>query len=290
MVMVMTRGARWWSAIGLVTSLGLGCEVSETREVALDDAEEVLRGALCERVTRCQCERWSAYSSVEECEEDLGEAFARLYEHEATLAYDAACMGGYVQQLDDLGCSPVYTEPEACQRPCLLMHGELQVDEPCELYGSWISDCAQGLVCVGVCVDPCADDSTPHAGLGDDCFERPCAEGLVCNFETEACEALPEVGQECVQGECAGDAFCDAEDPLDPMSTRRCFALRSLEASCRGHQQCDSGYCPAGICERLPREGDSCAGTGACSPGLDCVEDICVPGDAVLCSVSVPNF
>lgn len=282
-------GTRVRSSLVLGLGLGLGCEVTETREIPLDDAYEVLRGALCERASRCQCDRWSAYDSVDECEEDVGEAVDRLRDLEVSMSYDPSCMGRYVDQLDELGCSPVFEEPEACVRPCLLMHGDLLEGEPCFVYSSWVSDCAQGLQCQGECVDPCREQDPPvRAGLGESCAQIGCDDDLRCG-ESQVCEALPVAGQECT-GRCAEGLFCEAEDPIDPMSIMRCFAPRGLDAPCRGHAQCDSGYCPAGACALLPREGESCADARACAVGLDCIDDVCGPADAVLCSVSVPSF
>ncbi|MEM9462304.1 MAG: hypothetical protein AAGF11_49585 [Myxococcota bacterium] len=293
------RGFGWVWGLTLAAALS-GCEASEDgpQPIPLEQAQDRLQRALCEQVYGvCGCEHGSWYGTQGACNSDMAEAmqYVRSTLEEfagGELTYDAACMGQLVHQLEALGCSPQFdpVEPQ-CQPPCLLVHGERQEGESCELYGDLVNDCAQGLLCVGACINPCGgDDPGVYAGEGESCELRPCAQGLQCNFQIDRCERIPAVGEQCPLGQCEGEAFCEVLDPVDPMSERQCFAPGPLGQMCRGHDQCQSGYCPNGFCSVRPGEGESCAGTQICEAGLDCVDETCVPGDPALCRVWVPVY
>ena len=147
--------------------------------------------------------------------------------------------------------------------------------------------CASGLECVGgTCQDPCEDwDERHFVAAGGSCEEASCDEELFCN-ENRFCEALPVAGELCRNGACASSATCDQSDP-DP-ELWSCISLIASGDPCSGHDQCDSGYCPAGFCAALPRRGESCKGTGVCGPNLDCHEEICVPAEAAVCEAGIP--
>ncbi len=241
------------------------------------------------------------------------------------LSYDPRCLGIVAEQLDALGCNSVLPEAEAedepaCEVPCHYFHGTKTLGQSCEIYGNEISDCAQGLRCsADRCIDPCSEEPIGTlAGSGESCWYVDCREGLqctpdtsicaplpkagepcpwgacvegaVCDFGTEepVCVTIPGVGELCPQGACEEGSFCEAEDLSNPMSDARCFLPRALAEPCRGHRQCQSSYCPAGFCEQVPGEGESCAGVNLCAQGLDCIDEVCALADALLCQAGVP--
>lgn len=276
-----------------------GCETTENPQpVGLAQAEVRLQQALCEQVyTSCGCEYESWYGSEQACSEEIIEAMQYIRSNleqfsGAELTYDATCMGRWVYEIEAIGCAPQFppAEPQ-CQPPCQVVYGDRREGESCELYGDLVNDCAQGLSCSGSCVNPCGgDDPGVYAGEGESCQSRPCGAGLQCNFQSDRCERIPAVGELCPLGQCEGEAFCEVVDPVDPLSERQCFAPAPLGEMCRGHDQCESGYCPNGFCSLRPGEGESCASTQVCEAGLDCVDETCVPGDPALCQVGVPVY
>lgn len=280
----------------------MACDVreqeQEPRAVELHQVEAALSAEICDRMFSCRCDQWRSYDQIDECEQDAAmvalelEMVPERYSG-MTLSYDPACMGELIDVYAEVGCSPtIPAEQSHCVPPCHYYHGTKQVGQACELYGIGVSDCAQGLRCSGdVCTNPCAnelpDEELP--GEGEVCLGNACAGELVCNFEDDRCIALPRAGEPCQPGfGCAEDLFCEALDLSDPMSERQCFEPQEFAAPCRGHAQCQSGYCPAGFCEHRPREGEACA--GLCETGLDCVDQVCQLADAAICGAYMPNI
>lgn len=284
-------------ALGLVGAMACEAE-SEPSAVELDQVESALSSAICDRVFSCRCDQGRRYDRIEMCEQDAAQLALELETLPdqfpgLELTYDAACMGTIIDAYADIGCSPTLPaeDEDACTPPCHYYHGSQQPGQLCEIYGVGVSDCAQGLQCFGgECVDPCdalPDDLLP--GEGDACSDEECAGDLVCDFETDRCTALPRAGEPCLWGSvCVEGLFCDAVDPNDPMSERQCFAPRPLAEPCRGHVQCQSGYCPAAYCERPPGNGDACTAE-ICDKGLDCVDEVCQPADAAICWAYLPG-
>lgn len=121
--------------------------------------------------------------------------------------------------------------------------------------------CVDGLDCSanGLCVAP--------VGEGQSCYDIDCEEGLICDFDGGMiCRALPKAGAACLFGECENGSFCELEV---------CVPGLPLAQACTGHRQCESGFCPAGFCDRRPQLGDSCADALACDVGASCDGAVC---------------
>lgn len=262
--------------------------------VSLGQAEDVFVKAYCERMFSCRCEQGRYFESFESCAE-LVQIQVDQLRNVAGLDYDPSCLGALKDRLDDLGCdASAPASEESCVAQCQPFHGARGLGESCHEVDEGYSDCAQRLrceivncdydpvtgesTCTGMCVDPCAGspDGPCNGGCDDDYW---------CDIETDACKRMPHAGDLCPQGFCGEPDYC-AVDPDDPTVTR-CFAPAALGEACSGHSQCASGYCPAGSCADLPKKGESCAGTFACAPGLDCDNDTmkCVTADALVCQL-----
>lgn len=307
----------------------LACDVEEIepRAVELEEIEAVLSEELCNRVLSCRCGQGRHYRDPESCEEDarvLAEQIEALPSEfpTADLTYDPTCLGATVDAYVELGCDaevpePEMSEEEACTPPCHYFYGTRLVGQSCEIRGSDVTDCAQGLLCTSgnECVNPCAEEPPPTGvkeggdcfvgdcvdGLycdlatetclslplaGEPCYERRCAEDLLCEFDTGLCRGQPVAGERCFASQCPGDLFCET-DFGDPNGEQLCYAPQPLAAPCRGHSQCDSGYCPAGVCDVPPSAGEQCS--GVCGEGLDCVATVCAKADSAICWIEVPS-
>lgn len=274
-------------AAATCTWASISCD-GPPREVAIEDAPEEVAASYCGQMFDCSCELGQRYGDRAQCEQNIHGLMEELRRagEEAGLIYDPRCLGAYLEEIDDAGCSASLSRSEECRPPCNPYHGSKQVGQPCSWFGASLTDCAQGLRCEGECVDPCGADAS-LAQLGEPCRQRACAADLLCDFETWVCEPLPGPGEPCPEQQCASGSFCDQADPNDP-SARSCVAIRDDGEPCSGHTQCKSGYCPSGYCDQLPREGESCRGTLACAEGLDCSDDVCVPADAAICWADPP--
>ncbi len=288
-------------------------------QVPLADAGDILEQAYCERMLDCQCDRGRRFDTIADCRSWIDEQIAQL-ESEANgagLTYDPTCIGLTVDRLDALACAPTFDsdDDDECVRPCYPLHGEVLAGQPCDRSSDY-SNCAQGLDCqvdecddegncVGRCTDPCfgtcgrdcgedaqcdndSGNCKPRPGLGDECFSNDCASGFVCEYDDIGdgrCIRVPELGDDCTTtGTCADGLRCEFDNMTGEGT---CIGPSELGEPCTGHSQCESGFCPAGFCDALPGEGDSCEGTFACSKGLDCDFDtnVCVPGDAIVCEL-----
>ncbi|MEM9454616.1 MAG: hypothetical protein AAGF11_10585 [Myxococcota bacterium] len=298
---MVNRVASLGGLITLVLAGLMACDVEEQepRMVELEQVEAVLSAELCDRMFSCRCEQGRSYDTLTTCEQSaatMARELESIPQHHPgmELTYDPACVGTIVDTLAEVGCSPTIPaeDPQTCVSPCHYYHGVRSVGQPCEIHGIGVSDCAQGLRCSGgACVDPCEDELPDQLlpGAGEACRDGACAGDLLCNFETERCIALPQAGEPCLGGfNCAEGLFCEAIDPSDPMSERQCFAPQQLAAPCRGHGQCQSGYCPVGFCEVRPGEGEACT-ADVCAAGFDCIDQVCRPADAAICWAYLPG-
>jgi hypothetical protein len=300
-----------WLACIVVAVVVFGCE-DTPRGVAESEVVDAFVEDFCGPMFSCNCDDQMRYPSREECRRQVQEGFERVRQDAAGLAYDPLCYGAILDAVDSLGCGPSPgAQEDDCVPACSPYHGDRREGSPCEARISGISDCAQGLMCVGsVCTDPCGRGSRDepcgargcHDGLwcdfGDSpatcraagaedesCADRPCAEALWCDGESNRCRSLPGPGEPCSPRGCREGTFCDASDPnADPI----CRAPGQRGDPCMGHAQCMTNYCPAGFCADIPREGESCAGTLVCAEGLMCREDVCIPSRPAICGLSVP--
>lgn len=281
--------------VGFAAMMAAACDSEPPpREVPLAQVEQEVVAIVCDRMFSCDCpENGRFYESKDQCE-NTTRALAdqlRLASDGQGLTWDPSCLGAVLDTIDDAGCGASFDVDfdDECVAPCLYLHGNKSAGTPCEVYGNQVSDCDQGLTCInGTCAEPCGDGTgDPRGDVGDSC-QNGCRDGLFCDFNVDRCEKLPTVGQGCDLGQCAEGSFCEAEDLADPMSPLVCKAPRGLSEPCRGHAQCESGFCPAGFCSDLPEKGESCRGTFVCAPGFDCVEEVCVEGAPAICGISVP--
>ena len=255
-----------FGALVLVGGIVVACDplaatqIDPARQVALEDAEETLRAAYCERMFSCACE-YRLYTDVDACMDEVRTRVAILEQQPRVdgMFFDAYCLGEKVDELDELDCAPPPEDyGEECERPCFLYHGDVHEGRLCHTpEGGAYSDCSKRLVCsvdnctagfgcTGTCVDPCMD-STPSA-----CGS--CEDDELCDEGSGMCVPLP---------------------------------LPDLGEPCTGHSQCQSGFCPAGYCAVVPGQGESCATSKICAQGTKCDEltMICVPGDALVCTL-----
>jgi hypothetical protein len=286
-----------WGRFGawvFVGALGSGCDSEPPpREVPLAQVESEVIAVVCDQMFSCDCPNGRFYESKAQCEDTTRTLADQLRDVAGTenLTWDPSCLGRTLDVIDAAGCDAAFDveQADACAPPCYYLHGTADVGEPCQISGSFASDCQQGLTCNGsTCVEPCADGPTgPGGDVGDSCDEG-CKQGLYCDGIDFTCRTLPKKGQNCDSGQCEEGLFCESADPNDPTTQLLCKAPVGMGEACRGHNQCESGFCPAGFCEALPGEGDSCRGTFVCGPGLDCVEEVCVAGAPAVCEISVP--
>lgn len=95
-------------------------------------------------------------------------------------------------------------------------------------------ECVEGTCVAGVENDPC-DPSFPA-----------CQAGLVCDADAAdpskgVCVPAPATGEACIDGQCNGGDFCNAQD--------QCEALHAAGEACGGDEECVSGTClNAGVC------------------------------------------
>src|SRR5688572_6129008 len=191
------------AALVSACSVGLAaCDSAEDppRDVPIESIEAEVIDVICNALSACDCDPMrSFYPSSAQCRETTN-ALAdqiRLSRDELGLTWDSACLGVVLDRIDDAGCDGTLGESEEdeCAPPCYYLHGDLQAGDPCSFSDQFVSDCAQGLLCQqGQCAAPCDTNNDAFAGNGEECIERPCQEGLLCNYEVGRCELLPKIG------------------------------------------------------------------------------------------------
>jgi hypothetical protein len=116
-----------------------------------------------------------------------------------------------------------------------------------------------------------------------------CGRDLSCTASGDACgmcmlaAALPGVGADCPEGECALGAFCAYD-------TSKCTALLDNGGTCDGDEQCTSNFCDAdGKCGK-PNKGDACEAGDTCGDLFVCVNGKCGDGgqEGDACSLEAP--
>ncbi|MEM7151947.1 MAG: hypothetical protein AAF799_03850 [Myxococcota bacterium] len=274
------------SAIAVAVALFAGCDpvgVSETEEapppVELDDVSDTLEIAWCERIVEeCRCGVGTPYQSMTDCRADVTQWIDRM-----TLGtFDAACMGSFVAQLDELGCEPLRDGLRACD----LNNGPQSEGDPCMKNTRWSSECGIGLVC-NASFECVREGSPVTAGEAESCSEHECEQGLECGADRR-CLRVVGLGEECTGHVCEDGMECVLE-PGTTDGRARCMALTANGQPCMGFRECASGYCPNGFCAPLPVVGESCEISGSCADDYECSFGRCVePGPAV-CDLDLPN-
>lgn len=284
-----------WAALGGLWAIAAACDSEPPpREVPLARVDDEVIAVVCDRMFSCDCPSGQFYESKSQCEETtrtLADQLRSTADMQG-LTWDPACLGATLDAIDGADCDPSFGVQEAdeCAPPCHYLHGNRGVGDACEIDTGYVTDCGQGLRCLGgTCVEPCGDDPSDMRGDAGESCNFGCKDDLFCDFNDNTCRRLPKLDENCdVSGQCEEGVFCETTDPADPTTPRICKAPVELGEACRGHSQCQSGFCPVGFCTELPGEGDSCRGTFVCGPGLDCVEEVCVPGAPAICQLGVP--
>jgi hypothetical protein len=263
------------------------CTAGPGRE---DVAVQRLETQLCEKALECEC------PVVGEPIECGGWPPPEHYDYEGldrrTLAFDPACVERWTSWLDTLSCEAPM--PPRYGDLCPLYHGTLRAGDPCEETVFSETECGRGLLCIaGLCRDPqrtaLGGPSEPcDVGRCDDglqCIDSVCARlpgpgepcrGSQCDADSrcagQLCVALPGPGQPCPNGDCRADAFCG----FDPSTgIAECLHAGDVGEPCRGHRECVSKNCPAGVCDDPPEVGDPCSDRLPCGPNQACLEGVC---------------
>lgn len=230
----------------------------------------------CAGLLSCGCDVGFADASA--CAEAFADDWAWIAEFtaEAGLVADLSCFKS-TRPYTTFGCETpdeydAGRDPAACTY-CQHGYGTRALGEACTGHVDGISECAQGLRCVGepepTCIDPCA-----RAGVGESCEFTGCADGLVCDHPF-ICVAPGKEGEPCagLEDRCEDGLVCVPEDG------RRCRAPAGLGDPCASIPcgeglDCDSG---TGLCAEPAAAGESCAFL-ECAAGLYCaLGQVCEP-------------
>jgi len=164
------------------------------------------------------------------------------------------------------------------------VHFDLPDGAPCERY----AQCHGMSLCF-----PASDGMLrcqPRRKLGEDCSNGAyCETGTICG-DDQRCDAprLVQLGELCLRGECAANAWCDGALP-DPTQAV-CIAQAAAGEPCRSNGQQDTGgncrtglscYCEGTGCTRTclyqRREGEACGDAlSYCFAGTACKAGKCV--------------
>ncbi len=276
-----------FASLGFASALCAGCDNST--EAAPEPPPEVHIGAIaqqlddvvCDLAFDCECTYGRQFEERAQCTEwaQTQQSEAERIMDQYDLEWDPTCVGWYVRGFEELECAsqqlfPNDPDGDGCFAGCAPLHGSKTEGQSCQQIENRFSDCDAGLRCQsGVCVANCPE---PLA-LGDLCSNNECDEGLYCDFFDDAeptCKEKAVEGADCAQVECLEWLRCVTPDPMDP-TVARCELKGEIAEPCTGHDQCTTGYCPAGFCEDFPTEGGDCRGTGVCADGFFCIEDVC---------------
>lgn len=94
---------------------------------------------------------------------------------------------------------------------------------------------------------------------------------LYCDKDTNKCKKYPKKGEECYNGQCAEDLYCNASN--------KCSDYPDEGEPCYNNYYCNSGlYCNESfVCVTYPSEGEECH-QGRCAGGFYCgSENMCNP-------------
>jgi len=242
----------------------------------------------CEYVDACGC----AGEVGTDCEETLGLTWdARLEAGESRgLTLDAVCLDSTLARMQAQECRwPASSLGPVCETFCAVYHGELQLGDACTAYDIQVSDCAQGLACSeGRCAEPCAalggaltGESCRNPEFGDQ-FEE-CVQGLQCDWESQVCVTLADVGQSCNTQNCMPGLWCDWNSDV-------CRAGAAEGASCDQAECAEQLYCDWSndfpVCRNYAGSGASCQ-NAQCDTGLVCSNaQVCTepPGPGQVCA------
>jgi hypothetical protein len=234
-------------------------DVESPTRVPLEDAEDVLRTAYCERMFECPCEAGRLFESVDACMTQISAEVDALeqYVEVPGISYDPFCVGEKVDAFDALDCAREIGEDGECIRPCHVFHGEVGEGNRCKpTADGQYSDCNKRYRCqldgcspsepdcTGSCVDPCKADGA-----------SPCPN-------------------------CEEDEFCD--------SFGNCTPFLDVGDVCTGHEQCTSRFCDEELrCAPAPEAGAPCTDAAMCALDAHCdaATGTCKLDDAAFCTL-----
>ncbi len=280
-IQVLSGARRLTAALAFVALLGCKGGEKDPGEnlqtvdgpVAKEEAGEVTAARVCDAYEACRCGELAGVS-LAGCETGLGFSWAGLTDEAESrgLTYDGECVADRINAIAARGCAlpDERALPFCSGETCQVYHGTKADGEECESVGRFASDCAQGLVCLGVCSEPCANFGVdiPEGGVCNDPdsgFAGLCAEGLLCEPQSGMCVRVPTDGEECLQNfVCAEGHWCSMEG-----ETPTCRPTKATGDPCNSFQECETLNCVDGACAAAPGEGDSCT-LGRCAEGLVC--------------------
>ena len=181
------------------------------------------------------------------------------------LRYDSDCAARKLAMAQQWGCgdSVAAAEIELARRDCALRcrvyHGDVPADGVCD---PTVDDCAQGLVCMMQEYDPITGEPEYRCvsrclGEGMPCLQGECAPGLFCRYsyvdESGRCEPIPVEGQSCVDSGCGLSTYCNEVN----------------------------------VCTAVLEDGAACDFSVPCR--WNCVDNVCEPGPAQVCSWDLRN-
>jgi hypothetical protein len=240
--------------------------------LAEDELPAFIAEAQCDQQLSCDCyleagpvgedpAAWTRNQCIENRKLELSHWQGR--QHAEGLSYDGACALRKLAVAQSWACGDLLDAQEIglaerdCGTRCRVYHGDKQVGETCD---SEIDDCAQGLACrydsasIGLdgqalnrCMNVCG-------GEGARCLNDECAPGLYCRYDYQGsdgsrCARMPQEGDTCSEYDYA----------------------------------CAASLCTAGVCVGYAEDGAACdATTLPC--GGNCVDNVCEPGPAHICS------
>ncbi len=254
---------------------------TEGEPQGLDDRVVDFVATRCAQMAECDC---AGAGNVDACvtESEAVWTSRMLVGEQRGLTLDEACLEDNLVALETAECrwpSTVYAGEHLCDRYCSVFFGEAQLGAACEAYDSVVSDCAPGLMCSnGTCVDPC----TPLTGLSVGSYCRTefgadfddCTEGSFCDWQTQTCQPLAQLGQPCDFEQCAPGLWCD-------WNSATCRTAAAEGAPCDSSNQCADGlWCNwaddgAQRCRAPAKLGEQCQDIG-CEEGLACDGFTCV--------------
>lgn len=194
---------------------------SGNKGVALEDVPEQIVQAQCEAFERCLGDFFGLFNGDVDCVE-RGRASAddeltriRRAIDDGRVSYDGELMQECIDGIRDASCDLLNNSRiTACERAIegtVAIGGDCSDLEECE----GAAYCKFGSSCPGTC--------TAYETEGGPCSQDDdvCAEGLVCDDETERCVRPAGPGDRCgggVEAPCGGGQFCAGEDEDNGMA------------------------------------------------------------------------
>lgn len=182
---------------------------------------------------------------------------------------EAACESVYPTKPTGAGKQPGETceEDGDCVRP-VNGYAECAYEPSSSAQGPGGTVCVlrlRGTVGSAPCVatiDGSSAEAAAGAPKGTTTYTCDRADGVACDFWTNACTPLAGAGGPCTSSKaCVDGAFCD-------LATKACTPVGALGAPCTQPDACAAGNrCREGVCSPLANEGDTCELASDCASG-----------------------